>query len=224
MPYIPLNRIQTDLFTAGGEYVYLASGIEYTGDYYSLYNGQTFSGATPNAPFSEEIVPIFSLTSTQDETPFEGRSVYVPLETEDPDIQVPYRDTLYDAKMLDQYIKLQGQRPDQVGDAARILAQDIKPTEQDYQKGQFFRFFVKKRNEPLYIEINRKIFSSIKNQDTKVYSKYYLPFRLLWTLTGPEDDVFEANRTITTKAEQFLQLTFLSDYLEQDWLKFYKES
>jgi len=126
--------------------------------------------------------------------------------------------------MLDQYIKLQGQRPDQVGDAARILAQDIKPTEQDYQKGQFFRFFVKKRNEPLYIEINRKIFSSIKNQDTKVYSKYYLPFRLLWTLTGPKGDVIEANRTITTKAEQFLQLTFLSDYLEQDWLKFYKES
>lgn len=224
MPYIPLNRIQTDLFTNGGEYVYRISGVEYTGDYYKLYNGQTFSGASPDEPFSQEIVPLLGTAFIEDEYDLEGRTVSVPLGTEDPDIVVPYKETLYNINLLNEYIKLQGLRPDQVPKVKKILAQNIVPTEKDYELGQFFRFFVKKRNEPVYIEIDRKLFELVKKQDVKLYSKYYLPFRLLWTLTGNEDDVFEANKSIADKAERALDLIFLPEFLELDWLKYYRKS
>lgn len=223
MPYIPLNRVQTDLFAYENEYVFLASGADYSGDYHKLYTGKTYTGATPNTPFSEEIVPKGLFDISEDEFLFEGRVVQVARQFQDPDVQVPFKETAYFPELIEEYLELQGQ-PVQTSNALKILAQNIKPTEKDYQKGQFFRFFVKKRNEPVYTEIDRELFKLIKNRDVKVYSKYHLPFRLLWTLTGKKDDVFEANRNITYRAERELKLVFLPEFLNQDWLKFYKES
>jgi len=224
MPYIPLNRVQTNLFAFLNEFVYLASGADYSGDYHKLYTGKTYTGATPNTPFSEEIIPKALFNSYQDEFLFEGRTVQIAQQFQDPDVQVPYKETAYFPQLIDEYVQLQGLRPEQTANALKILAQSIKPTEKDYQKGQFFRFFVKKRNEPVYTEIDRELFRLIKNRDPKIYSKYHLPFRLLWTLTGKKDDVFEANKNITYRAERELKLVFLPEFLQQNWLKFYRES
>lgn len=56
MAYIPKNKIQTNLYTSGGEYIYVTSKIEYIGYYYKLYNGRYFTGQTPNDPNSKEII------------------------------------------------------------------------------------------------------------------------------------------------------------------------
>ena len=38
MPYYPKNRIITNLYTSGGEYIIKKTGLPYIGYYYSLYN------------------------------------------------------------------------------------------------------------------------------------------------------------------------------------------
>ena len=40
--YIPKSKIQPNLYTNGGEY--LLNGVDYTGSYHLLYNGQAYTG------------------------------------------------------------------------------------------------------------------------------------------------------------------------------------
>jgi hypothetical protein len=56
MAYIPKNKIQTNLYTSGGEYIYASSKVGYVGPYYKLYNGKSFTGQTPNSPNTQEII------------------------------------------------------------------------------------------------------------------------------------------------------------------------
>lgn len=56
MAYIPQNKIQTNLYTSGGEFKYLNSSVKYIGYYHKLYNGKYFTGATPNFPDKKEII------------------------------------------------------------------------------------------------------------------------------------------------------------------------
>jgi len=53
MTYIPQNKIQTNLYTKGNEFIYLNTQNYYIGYYHKLYNGKYFTGATPN--FSDKI-------------------------------------------------------------------------------------------------------------------------------------------------------------------------
>jgi hypothetical protein len=55
MPYIPLNRIQTNLFTAGNEYYNPAEKKPYQGYYHRYYNGRIFTGKTPYNQPSQEL-------------------------------------------------------------------------------------------------------------------------------------------------------------------------
>ena len=56
MTYIPKNKIQTNLYTVGSEFVYADTKAVYTGHYYKLYNGKLYTGKTPNEPNSREII------------------------------------------------------------------------------------------------------------------------------------------------------------------------
>jgi len=56
MTYIPKNKIQTNLYTVGSEFVYADTKTIYTGYYYKLYNGKLYTGKTPNEPNSREII------------------------------------------------------------------------------------------------------------------------------------------------------------------------
>jgi hypothetical protein len=55
MPYIPLNRIQTNLFTTGNEYYNPAEKKPYQGYYHKYYNGRIFTGKTPYNQPSQEL-------------------------------------------------------------------------------------------------------------------------------------------------------------------------
>jgi hypothetical protein len=58
MAYIPKNKIQTNLYTSGEEFILLKDNSNYTGPYYKLYNGKFFTGNTPNDLSTIEIIPI----------------------------------------------------------------------------------------------------------------------------------------------------------------------
>jgi len=56
--YIPKSRIKPNLYTSGGEYMVLATSIEYVGYYHSLYTGEFFTGKTQNDVNVRKLVPI----------------------------------------------------------------------------------------------------------------------------------------------------------------------
>ena len=79
MAYIPKNKIQTNLYTAGGEYAYALSKVEYVGYYYKLYNGKLYTGSTPNTPNSKELIPIEVVESLGGTNPTSIPVPYSPL-------------------------------------------------------------------------------------------------------------------------------------------------
>lgn len=62
MSYIPKNKIQTGLYTTGLDYVVASTKQYYSGSYYKLYNGKTYSGINQNDPTTQEL--IFTPAST----------------------------------------------------------------------------------------------------------------------------------------------------------------
>jgi hypothetical protein len=56
--YVPKNKIRTNLYTEGKEYMFFSTKTQYVGYYHKLYNGKTFTGKTPNDNNVREIVPV----------------------------------------------------------------------------------------------------------------------------------------------------------------------
>lgn len=61
-----------------------------------------------------------------------------------------------------------------------------KPTEQDYEQGYFFRYFIKKVNETSGItEINKQTYDHFSASNKLPFSTIYQVEDILWQLTGP---------------------------------------
>jgi hypothetical protein len=95
------------------------------------------------------------------------------------------------------------------------------PTEQDYQNGTFPRYFCKKANELIYIEIFKDTFGKLTNKDPNIYWQLYVPFQINWKLTGSQEDVFRVNRNIVEIVMNRNKLYKFDDYLKKDYLKFW---
>jgi hypothetical protein len=178
MAYIPKNKIQTNLYTSGGEYTLLSSGQNYIGYYYKLYNGKYFTGKTPNEPNSKEIIPVLSNDSTS-----RGANIFsTPL-------------TLYNP---------------------------LLPTEQDYQIGEFTRYFNIKRNQAIFTEISKDTYNKFKQQDPQVPWRSYKVFSLSWKLTGDINQVAQTNKNITELTEARERAFGLGLYLKENWTQYYR--
>ena len=224
MPYIPLNRIQMNLYTGGGEYAIANSGREYFGYYHKLYTGKVFTGPTPNDSFVEELSPI--LASNQNVTdPSDNNTVYIALFTGDPDPPLIGDPELFpwNKKNIIQYMRLKGLNPNTVQAKNSIQSYIAQPLPADYKLGQIYRYFVKRRNEVNYKEINQDTFTKIIQSDKTLYSKYSQPFRLLWQISGEELEVAQANKRMTLFAEKTLKIVGLQQFLKEDYTKFYKK-
>jgi hypothetical protein len=174
MAYIPKNKIQTNLYTSGGEYTLLSSGQNYIGYYYKLYNGKYFTGKTPNEPNSEEIIAEVYIDSGGNNFP----------------LIIPYNPLL--------------------------------PTEQDYQIGEFTRYFNIKRNQAIFTEISKDTYDKFKQQDPQTPWRSYRVFSLSWQLTGDINQVAQINKNITELTESRERAFGLSLYLKENWTQYYK--
>ena len=180
MAYYPKNKIKTNLYTNGNEFVTLISNINYTGPYHKLYNGKYFSGKTPDDPNSLELA---SIQSSSD---------------------VIYNDSIIKTNLI-------------------ISSSPLLPTPQDYKNSEFIRYFIIKRNEPIFTEVTKKEYDKYKNKQPDVYWRLFKPFSLIWHLTGDINQVAQTNKNITELTEQREQAFGLSLFLKEDWIQYYKE-
>jgi hypothetical protein len=126
--YYPLSQIKTNLYTNGGEYAILSSQENYSGYYWKTSDGKFFTGRTPQDTPTNELTKILEYNSLLDNQI--QQTLVNSIDQED------VRNTLYlDIKNINtnQTTLLPTYAP-------------TYPSFQDYQVGEFRRFFCKKTN------------------------------------------------------------------------------
>jgi len=100
----------------------------------------------------------------------------------------------------------------------------LLPTPQDYKNGEFVRYFVCRRNQPMFIEIDKITFNKYKQKDPTISWKLYKPFSLFWVLTGDINQVAQTNKNVTEFIETKENVLGLSLYLKENYTQYYKSN
>ena len=96
------------------------------------------------------------------------------------------------------------------------------PTEQDYQVGEFTRYFNIRRNQSIFTEISKDTFDQYQQKSPQVNWKLYRVFSLFWQLKGDVNRVAQTNKNITELTENKEKAFGLSIYLKENWIQYYK--
>jgi hypothetical protein len=217
--YIPKNRLITDLKTNQGEFVYKGTNTPYNGVYWKSYDGKYFTGKNPNDFPSIEIIPQINTdvpinTPSLTIAPFYTNIIN---NNEDDFLEFIINSEI---DLISEYIPLKNI---DIATVKLLPSQYYPtPTQDDYNLGVFTRYFVVKANENVYLEVNKDTYNNILNQNPNWAWELYVPFTILWTLTGERDNVFITNRNITQLTEQRLKRRGLQEFLKQNYLKFYQ--
>ena len=195
MPYYPKSQVKTNLYTKGGQFQVVSTKREYIGYYWKNSKGEYFTQKNPNVAGIEplEFIPKIASPSSSSTTYTKGNIRYNAFKKVD----------ITKSFLLPIY-----QKP--------------SPTNNDYSLGNFTRYFAKKINELLYIEISKNIFDELQNKNTQYSYSSYLIFNLTWTLIGDKPKIAQTNRNIITLTEQNYNIVGLGKYLKFNYLEFYK--
>jgi hypothetical protein len=99
----------------------------------------------------------------------------------------------------------------------------LLPTPQDYKNGEFIRYFIVRKNQSFFIELDKATFDKYKQRNSTVSWRLYNPFSLFWVLTGDINQVAQTNKNVTELIEYQEQAFGLSLYLQENWTQYYKE-
>ena len=203
--YYPPNQIKPNLFANSGEFVFSSNTLPFSGSYHQLSNGRYYTGAL-HSNDSLEIIPITSLT--QPDSISNNPRVNVTLVVIDNTNAVN-----------NTYSRLTNQ--DTLVKEAPTNLQNL-PTEQDYQIGEFTRYFAKKINQDIYIEFTQDLYDRLISQDPSIYYEQYTTFKLPWRLIGDKQQVARTNKNIVDLTSQQFNLSRFGRYLKDNYLKYYK--
>lgn len=217
--YYPKSQIKSNLYTNGEEYVIESTNTPYKGYYYLTSTGVAFTGKTPDDRPNQRLLKIEPLLSTKT-SPFPPDSVVTFSFTDNPNstnesFPLNYGSTLdYAAsKNINIY-----------NPPVKFIPyySPTTPTQQDYQNGEFRRYFCKKTNQIQYTEINQEQYDKLVAQDPQIEYSLYQPFFINWQLTGNKDQVAQTNRNSTGLISVTQKLPMLDVYLRRDWTKYYQ--
>ena len=193
--YFPESQITPNQYTNGGEFQVKSTGQDYKGYYFITSTGQRYTGRNQNDNPVLELTSLISNTSNTNPN-------------------LPEVTTLTDYT----YNNI-------IPAPSKIIYKPVYnpniPTQQDYQIGEYRRYFCKKTNEIIYLEINQNTFNKLATQSPDILWQYYLPFYLPWNLTGTKEQVATVNRNIVLLTMKNLSLPQFDAYLKFDFTKYY---
>ena len=192
--YYPKSQIQPNLTTNGGELVYLGTQTFYQGPYYKTSKGKYFTGNVPGDGNNLELVI------------FEG-SIQIQ-ETQPNEITIldsSYANNVFSVNTLILPVHLQP-----------------TPTQDEYTRGVFKRYFCKKTNQIQYLELDNATFTNISSKNPSYLWQNYIPFSLDWILTGDKLQVSRTNQYNVRQVSKQFFLNKFGDFLKNDYLKYYK--
>lgn len=213
--YFPKSQIKTNLHTNGGELFLTTTKESYKGYYFETSTGALFTGKSPSD------LPNIQLSTTP-----QNEWTLTALTENRGTFQQPADN--YDSLVFNN----QQQSPESVNTYRKLNPENTTvliptylsnpPSTQDYQIGEFRRYFCKKSNETIYIEINKSQYDLLISKNPDILWQLYLPFNLPWQLTGDIENVGKTNKKIVELTSQRLKLPKLGDYLNHNYIKYYK--
>ena len=195
--YYPLSQITPNLYTNGGEFQIKSNGTPYAGYYFKTSTGQYFTGRNQNDNPVEEIIP-YNISVTVNNT-----QIVLPKVT-------TLRSPIYNSI-----------KPISTTQVFKPVFNPNVPTQQDYQIGEYRRYFCKKTNEIIYLEIDKNTFDKLSSQSPTILWSLYQPFFLPWNLTGVKEQVATVNRNMVLLIMKDLSLPQFDVYLKFDFTKYY---
>tara|TARA_R110000772_G_scaffold54495_1_gene124559 strand:- start:11 stop:631 length:621 start_codon:yes stop_codon:yes gene_type:complete len=202
--YYPQSQIKTNLYTKGKEYYISNSEQDYKGYYYTLSNGDSFSGKTPQTPGKGEKIILYSK---------DNQSISNDINDKDNDVYTIISDPSYlRATNIKNFQKLY---------TLPTSSYPI-PTKKDYKLGEFERYFLSKRNEVKFLEVNEFTYNQYLIGETNVAYQLYQPIKLSWGLTGIKETVYEVNYRTVERVQNNSQLRGFIEYFRGKFDRFYK--
>ena len=169
MAYYPQSQITTNLYTNGGEFFYLNTKLPYSGYYYKLSTGKFYTGRTPQELPSLELIQNPSWASPNVVNTLDNSPALFSYSSNGETQYESYPSSFF----YQEYPKY--------APTSRILPyySPVLPTQQDYQIGEFRRYFCKKTNEIIYLEISKETYDKLLAKDPKTLFELYIPFNEL---------------------------------------------
>jgi len=198
--YYPKSQIKPNQYTNGGEFAYANNSQEYIGYYFKVSTGKYFSGRNQDDKPNEELLSI-NADITTDETALSIDSAVVVV------------DPIYS------YVTNTPVPPP----TAIPSFNPNTPTQQDYQNGEFRRYFCKKTNEVIYVEINQDTFDKLVAKDPQILWQLYQPFIITWQLTGNQEQVARINKNSVELVSFRNRFPRFDEYLKFDFTKYYNQ-
>jgi hypothetical protein len=188
----------------------------YVGYYWKTSRNEFYTGKTPQNTPSEKLYPflrndINNITSTPTFTPIFINNITVPLTQED---DITNSNNLSYATL----------KPPVNPNTLVTLPyfSPTLPTNKDYEIGEFRRYFCKKTNEILYLEISKDTHDKLVSKDNSLLWQLYFPFDIPWRLIGNLSKIFTINKNIVELTSTQLNLPLFSEYLNNDFTKYHK--
>jgi hypothetical protein len=204
--YYPTSQITPNLYTNGNEFVLTTTQEVYSGFYYKVSTGKFYTGKNQNDLPNIELLPLLSSQTLNTPTNPNFQSNYTTTANiYEPNTEI-YLNTISTTPTV-KFLPTYNPQP---------------PTPQEYQIGEFRRYFVKKTNELLYIEIDSNQYNKLITKDPQIEYVLYLPFYIDWQLTGDEQQVARTNKNIVELTMKRLSLPKFNLYLKEDYTKYYQ--
>jgi hypothetical protein len=202
--YFPKSKIKTNLYTNGNEFI-LLNGESYIGYYHETYNSKFFTGKIPEDLSIQELIKISVTSNIQSVDKKDSKYISI-----SPNFSSTNNNIFYN--------KL---KPNITNEGTLPTIYFPTPSSSDYQLSEFTRYFCKKTNQNIYIEISLDYYTKLVNQDPSSLYTLYFPFKMQWKISGDKEQVFLTNKNMTKYTENQFKLPGLGVYLK-DYLKFYK--
>lgn len=220
MSYFPKYYTKTNLYTIGNEYVIKSTGENYIGYYWSTGNNRFYSGKNPQDSFVTQIIPIPPNQGLPNQL---SGIVYVNYVIPTEGIQDSTPEFPYNKEIVLNYLNIFNPNYPITNNTKMIPPYNLTiPTQQDYQNGEFRRYFAKKTNAIEYIEINQLTYDALVKKIPTIEWTLYFPFNIPWKLTGDKQQVYDVNRNITLLKMKNNKLYKFDEYLKFDFIKYYK--
>ena len=197
--YFPKSQITSNLYTNGEELVYVSDNTNYKGSYFKTSTGEYYSGISP-----------------QDKPNLSLKIKSVQTETLDDDLGISSITKIIPSSFT--------QLKNIDVNFSRYLPSPsaAPPTSLDYTSGKFLRYFCKKVNQTIYLEINKDTYDKLVKKDSSIVFDLYQQFELTWTLKGNREQVAKNNQNAVERISNKLNMSMLAEFLKKDYTKYYK--
>lgn len=204
--YFPKSQIKSNQYSNGELYV-KTTKRSYVGYYWSVSNGQCFAGKSPNSIESNiELIKPESRTAL-------SPSLEPAFNENGP--RIVWSDNTIEYLKLNKDIN-----PSKLPRVPKYNAP--QPTKEDYNNQEINRYFCKKNNESLFIEISKATYNKLIREDDTLDYQNYSPFLIPWLIEGEQNNVAIINKNAVDYAEFNQQAQGLAKYLKNNYLLYYK--